>query len=93
VFPRVDVNTLAEVLGIVLLVVFAGGGVVMVRARKRAPATPPVSAEVRANWRMPPLALLERPVWSRGKTVAMYALRIYLVVAVLMLLVKAIQLG
>jgi len=93
VFPRINVNTLAVVLGAVLVVVFAAGGVVMVRARSRAPAAPPVAAEVRANWRMPPLALLERPAWSRGKTVAMYALRVYLVVAVLMLLVKAIQLG
>jgi NRAMP (natural resistance-associated macrophage protein)-like metal ion transporter len=93
VFPRINVNTLAGVLGAVLLVVFAVGGVMMVRTHRRAPPAPPVPAEVRANWRMPPLALLERPTWSRGKTVAMYALRIYLVVAVLMLLVKAVQLG
>jgi hypothetical protein len=92
-FPQVDVNTLAVVVGIVLLVVFAGGAVVMVRARSGRPTVPAVSAEVRANWRMPPLALLERPAWSRGKTVAMYALRRYLVAAVPMLLVKAIQLG
>ena len=49
--------------------------------------------EKRANWRMPALNLLQRPTWSRGRLWAMYALRGYLVLAVLLLLVKAIQLG
>jgi hypothetical protein len=40
---------------------------------------------------MPPVALLGRPAWSRGRLVAMYALRGYLVVAVLLLVVKAAQ--
>jgi hypothetical protein len=47
----------------------------------------------RATWRMPALNLLKRPTWSRGRLIAMYVLRGYLVVAVLMLLVKAIELG
>jgi hypothetical protein len=47
----------------------------------------------RENWRMPPLALLERPKWSRGRHATLYAMYGYLVVAVAMLLVKAIQLG
>ncbi len=42
---------------------------------------------------MPPLALLGRPEWSRGRLVAMWALRVYLVIAVVLLLVKAVQLG
>jgi hypothetical protein len=42
---------------------------------------------------MPPLNLLDRPKWSRGRLIGMYLLRGYLVVAVLMLLVKAIELG
>jgi hypothetical protein len=42
---------------------------------------------------MPQLALLQRPVWSRGRTLAMWILRVYLFVAVLLLIVKAVQLG
>ena len=42
---------------------------------------------------MPPLALLARPQWSTGRKVAMLTLRGYLVVAVILLIVKAIQLG
>ena len=49
--------------------------------------------EQRANWRMPPLNLLSRPKWSRGRVLGMWALRCYLVVAVVLLLVKAIELG
>jgi hypothetical protein len=47
----------------------------------------------RARWTMPPLELLDRPAWSRVRTVGMYTLRGYLVVAVLMLIVKAIEVG
>ncbi len=42
---------------------------------------------------MPPLALLERPRWSTGRKAGMMLLRAYLVVAVLLLIVKATQLG
>jgi hypothetical protein len=52
-----------------------------------------VSKERRSTWTMPPLALLERPVWSPGRRAAMLLLRGYLLVAVLLLVVKTIQLG
>ncbi len=47
----------------------------------------------RANWRMPPLALLKPVVWSPGTKLAILLLWGYLVVSVLLLVVKAIQLG
>ena len=47
----------------------------------------------RHAWRMPPLAALERPVWSRGRRVGMWALRGYLVVSALLLVVKAVQIA
>jgi NRAMP (natural resistance-associated macrophage protein)-like metal ion transporter len=45
-------------------------------------------AEAR-TWTMPPLALLAKPEWSRGRILAMYTMRGYLVVAVILLAVKA----
>ena len=42
---------------------------------------------------MPPLALLGRPVWSRGRRAAMTALWVYLALAIVLLLVKTVQLG
>ena len=42
---------------------------------------------------MPPIALLERPVQSTGRRVAMLALEGYLLLAIVMLVVKAVQLA
>jgi NRAMP (natural resistance-associated macrophage protein)-like metal ion transporter len=78
-FPKVNVSSLA--------------GVVLWRSRGRREAIPKVTMEHRATWRMPALNLLERPKWSRGRLIGMYLLRGYLVVAVVMLLVKAIELS
>ncbi len=92
-FPSIDVTALSALLGGVLLVASLVGAVVLVRNRARRPPRPVVPPERKANWRMPPLNLLERPAWSRGRLIGMYGLRVYLVLAVLLLLVKAVQLG
>src|SRR5271157_5290451 len=92
-FTTVNVNDLALVLGGVLLVFYAIAGVLMLRHRGTRPPAATMSREQRANWRMPPLNLLSRPKWSRGRVLGMWALRGYLVVAVGLLLVKAIELG
>jgi Mn2+/Fe2+ NRAMP family transporter len=47
----------------------------------------------RATWRMPPLTLLEPVTWSVGTRLGMLALRSYLVLGAILLVVKAIQLG
>ncbi len=92
-FSHINVTRLATVLGGVLVVGYIVGGVLYARALRRRPLVPVVSTARRATWRMPALNLLDRPQWSRGRLIGMYALRGYLVLAVLLLLVKAIQLG
>ena len=47
----------------------------------------------RSTWRMPPLTLLEPVTWSTGTRLGMLALRGYLIVGAVLLMVKAIQLG
>jgi hypothetical protein len=42
---------------------------------------------------MPGLALLERPIWSAGRRFAMLTLSGYLVLAVVLLAVKAVQIA
>jgi hypothetical protein len=42
---------------------------------------------------MPPLALLDRPTWSTSRKAAMLTLRIYLVLSIVILVIKAVQLG
>jgi Mn2+/Fe2+ NRAMP family transporter len=92
-FSRINVPDLALILGIVLVVVFVVAGGIYARSLRRKPPLPVTPMAKRATWRMPALNLLDRPTWSKGRLVAMYLLRGYLVVAVLLLLVKAIQLG
>ncbi len=92
-FTTVNVNDLALVLGGILLVFYAIAGALMLRNRGARRPVEAMSREQRANWRMPPLNLLSRPKWSRGRVLGMWALRGYLVVAVVLLLVKAIELG
>jgi NRAMP (natural resistance-associated macrophage protein)-like metal ion transporter len=99
-FPGVDVTQLFLYLSLGLAAALAAiGGYVLVR---RAPAGAAavagegeagMSRERRQAWTMPPLALLERPVWSPGRRAAMLMLRGYLVVAVALLVVKTVQLG
>jgi NRAMP (natural resistance-associated macrophage protein)-like metal ion transporter len=92
-FTSVNVTLLAEVLGGVLLVCYLVGAVVLVRNRSHREPVPVVPMERKATWRMPQLSLLERPTWSRTRLIGMWGLRVYLLVAVLLLLVKAVQLG
>ena len=92
-FPSVNVTSLFVYLSAVLVLALAAAGIYLLRSRAGAPVEvekPPVD---RRTWTMPPLALLERPVWSPGRKAAMLILRGYLVVAVLLLIVKTVQLG
>ncbi len=92
VFPHIAVGKVLAVLGVVLVVILSVAGVLYARAlsRRHVPEGP---APKRETWRMPPLALLERPTWSRGRRGAMLLLRGYLVLSVILLFVKAVQLG
>jgi len=93
-FPSVNVAHLFVYLSLVLLAGLAVMGVYAVRNRPGAAVeVTKVSKERRSTWTMPPLALLERPVWSPGRKAGMLVLRGYLVVAVLLLIVKTVQLG
>jgi hypothetical protein len=42
---------------------------------------------------MPPVALLDRPRWTRGRRWTMYGMGAYLVLSVLLLFVKAVSLS
>jgi len=94
-FPKVDVGLLSVVLGAALLVALgvAGGVFALRRPAAGSEATTTVPRSRRDTWRMPPVAQLGRPSWSKGRLAGMWALRGYLVIAVLLLVVKAVQLG
>jgi len=93
VFPSVDVNLLVVVLGVLMAVALVAGGVWLWNGQRGAAPEPEVSRADRESWRMPALVLLERPTWSAPRRVAMVVMAGYLVVAVLLLAVKATQLA
>ncbi|HUA47680.1 MAG TPA: Nramp family divalent metal transporter [Solirubrobacteraceae bacterium] len=94
VFPSLNVTTVALIGGALLAVGLTAFGLVTLRTRRRAPVLVEEEPSIpREQWTMAPLALLARPQWSTGRKVAMLTLRGYLVVSVILLIVKAIQLG
>ena len=93
-FPSINVMHLFVYLSLVLLATFVGMAAYVMRNRPGAAVeVAKTPKERRGNWTMPPLALLERPAWSPGRKAGMLMLRGYLVVAVLLLIVKTVQLG
>ncbi|HEV3095939.1 MAG TPA: NRAMP family divalent metal transporter [Candidatus Dormibacteraeota bacterium] len=93
IFPSIDVPRLLVVLSAILILVLLGGGAWAWRNRQKAAPQPTIDRQARERWRMPPLALLSRPTWSPARRAAMFTLRAYLVVAVLLLVVKAVELA
>ena len=96
-FPDVDVVEVAEylVVGIVIAVILAVGALKWLERRHgpQPPAPPLPDGMDKTVWRMPRLALLDPVKWSAGTKLGMLALRGYLVVGAVLLIVKAVQLG
>jgi hypothetical protein len=84
-----------EVECIALLIGLGTGGALLVAGRRRRIGKPQAVVESvdKMNWRMPPFGVPPRPTWSRGRLIGMYALRGYLLIAVVLLAVKAGQLA
>ena len=97
VFPGLNVADVAGALAVALVVAGGGAGLWLDRPQRsgRRPRPLPVqtSEQERRSWRMPPLALLQPVDWSPGIKLGVLLLRGYLVVSVVLLAVKAVQLG
>lgn len=97
-FPTINVKALSSWLAVTLAValIAAALGLRVARRRSGSPARAPAPAMPAAEklaWRMPPLALLKPVQWSPGLRLGMLALRGYLVLSAVLLLVKAARLG
>jgi hypothetical protein len=97
-FPHMSATKIAAYVAIALIVfaVLAMGWLWLTRNRRPAsPAHPrrSMTAAERESWRMPPLALLKPVQWSALTKLGLLTLRGYLVISVLLLIVKAVQLG
>ncbi|MCL5048538.1 MAG: divalent metal cation transporter [Firmicutes bacterium] len=96
IFPNINVSILMYSMAVTIVGSVLTALVVGLRARIKSAMViveGDTHNENKLTWRMPPLSLLERPHWSRSKKVAMFGMRGYLLAAVILLVVKAVQLG
>ncbi|MES3666019.1 Nramp family divalent metal transporter [Mycobacterium intracellulare] len=96
-FPGLDVIVVAGYLALTLVILAAATVPTLRWMGRRQPSPPAASSPARPldrnSWRMPPLTLLEPVTWSPGTRLGMIALRGYLVVGAVLLIVKAVQLS
>jgi Mn2+/Fe2+ NRAMP family transporter len=70
----------------------AAGFALAVRRRRPVPLTAAdATREGRDNWRMPPLSTLATPLLSTGRKIGLTALRTYLAIAMILVIVKVVQ--
>jgi len=92
--------------GQIIMIFAVGGALTLVagaylgwaahRHKGGAPTRPVAAAEPeldRATWRMPPIALMSKPVMSAGSRTGLTVLRGYLLVASALVVVKVVQLA
>jgi Mn2+/Fe2+ NRAMP family transporter len=93
-FPHLSSRQIIDIMGACgVASVLAAGYALARRQRAGAAATATVDRSGQENWRMPPLNLLERPVMSTGRKIGMSALRLYLGVAMILVIVKIVELA
>ena len=89
-FPAITGRQIVEIIGVCAVASLFAGAWVLARAR-RALGGVPVDRTGRDSWRMPPLAMLAKPVLSSGRKIGLTALRAYLAVAMILVIVKIVQ--
>ena len=95
-FPHLNATLLSEIGGAVLATILVVAGVVIWWNRRHGAGVTMIETEPalpKDRWTMPPLALLSRPPASTGRKLTMFSMEEYLLLAVVMLIVKAIGLG
>jgi Mn2+/Fe2+ NRAMP family transporter len=91
-FPDITGQQIVIIMAACAVASVAAGGWALVRAR-RAVGGVPVDRTGRDTWRMPPLAMLSKPVLSTGRKIGLSALRAYLAIAMILVIVKIVQLA
>jgi Mn2+/Fe2+ NRAMP family transporter len=89
-FPAITGRQITEIVLVCAAASALAGAWTLARAR-RALGGVPVDRAGRDNWRMPPLAMLSKPVLSTGRKLGLTALRVYLAIAMILVIVKIVQ--
>jgi hypothetical protein len=96
VFPHIDVTRFALIGGGVLALGLSAFGAAALRSGRSAGHVTVIDSAPhvpKQQWTMPPLALLQQPVASRGRSIALSGMWAYLILSAVLLAVKAAQLG
>jgi len=88
--------------GAILLILIIGGGISLLAGiaftiyrliRPAVPSPDTVERRERPTWRMPPLSLLKPPNLSAGRRLGLTVLRTYLLLAMILVIVRVVQLA
>lgn len=94
-FPDITGSTILWILAVGSVISILAGIIFSVR-RKLHPVIdvePPVDRSERSSWRMPPLESLAKPQLSGGRRLGLTVLRVYLLLAVILVIVRIAQLA
>ncbi len=89
-FPSITGRQITGILFGCALVSVAAGAWTLARAR-RSHSSVEVDRSARDSWRMPPLNVLSKPLMSTGRKVGLGALRSYLAISMVLVIVKIVQ--
>jgi hypothetical protein len=92
VFPGITGRQIFLIVLGCMTVAVAGGGWTLFRSL-RAQSSVDVDRRDRENWRMPPLNMLSKPVMSAGRKLALTVLGSYMAIAMVLVIVRIIQLA
>jgi Mn2+/Fe2+ NRAMP family transporter len=91
-FPAITARQILDIIGVFAVASLAAGGWALARARRSLGGVP-VDRTGRDHWRMPPLAMLSRPVMSTGRKIGLSVLRAYLAIAMILVIVRLVQMA
>ncbi|MFC1402021.1 MULTISPECIES: NRAMP family divalent metal transporter [Streptacidiphilus] len=89
-FPRITANAILDIMVGCGAAGLLAAGYALARRRTAATADP-VDRTGRDSWRMPPRETLTRPVMATGRKIGMGALRAYLAVAMVLVIIKIVE--
>src|ERR1035441_6159859 len=89
-FPAITGRQMMDIMAGCGLVSVAAGAFALARAR-RSHRSGDVDRRDRDTWRMPPLNMLSKPIMSTGRKLGLSALRSYLAIAMILVIVKIVQ--
>jgi len=92
-FPAISARQILDIMIVCGAAGVLGAGYLASRRLRADPAADPVDRSGRENWRMPSLHLPQRPAMPVSRKLGMGALRVYLAVATILVIIKIVELA